>query len=64
MSTLDVPHRGKDDGSLAGHRSYRDVHIGGNARAHLGDTYHNYGLQVGQSFAAITAEIHPPPGKL
>jgi|HubBroStandDraft_4_1064222.scaffolds.fasta_scaffold396671_1 hypothetical protein len=34
----------------AGHTSYHDIHIGGNARAHLGDTYHN--------------EIYLPPGKL
>jgi hypothetical protein len=68
MSILNVPHRERDDGSPARHTSYHDVHIGGNARAHLGDTYHlgdhNYGVQVGQSFAPITAEIHPPPGKL
>jgi hypothetical protein len=50
MSILNVPHRGRDDGSPAGHTSYHDVYIGGNARAHLGDTYHN--------------EIHLPPGKL
>lgn len=68
MSILEVPHRRRDDGSPARHTSYHDVYIGGNAKAHLRDTYHlgdhNYSVQVSQSFAPITAEIHLPPSKL
>jgi hypothetical protein len=67
MPLLNSSGRGRDRGSPAGH-TYQGVHIDGSARAHLGDTYHlgdrNYGLQLGQSFAPITAEIHLPSGKL
>jgi hypothetical protein len=41
MSHPQEPGRGKDNGSPSGHR-YQDVHIGGAAKAHLGDTI-NYG---------------------
>ena len=39
MSLLNVLGRGRDNGSLAGH-TYQGIDIDGNARAHLGDTYH------------------------
>jgi hypothetical protein len=49
MSLANVLASGINNGNMSGH-SFKDIHIGGSAKAHLGDTYHFGAYTLNNSF--------------